>query len=203
MKDLRVRPLRRSDLVDDPLEQFRLWFAEASDRVEVPKAMAIATATLHGAPSVRMVLLRSFDERGFAFHTGYGSRKARELEANSRAALLFHWRPLGRQVRIEGRADRVPVEESEAYFRTRTPGARLSALASRQSEPVASRDDLEARVAELRAEHGDDPPLPDHWGGYRVVPEAWEFWQHRDDRLHDRFAYLRDEGSWRIVRLQP
>ena len=203
MSDLRTRPLRRSDLVDDPLEQFRLWFAEAGERAEVPEAMAIATATPDGAPSVRMVLLKSFDERGFAFHTGYGSRKGRELEANPRAALLFHWRPLGRQVRVEGRAERVPVEESEAYFRTRAPGARLSALASRQSEPVASRDELEARVAKLSAEHGDDPPLPDHWGGYRVVPEAWEFWQHRDDRLHDRFAYLREGSSWRIVRLQP
>jgi pyridoxamine 5'-phosphate oxidase len=203
MNDGRAQPLRRADLVDDPLQQFRLWFDEARGAVEVPEAMAIATATPDGAPSVRMVLLKSFDARGFAFHTGYVSRKARELDANARAALLFHWRPLGRQVRVEGRVEKVAREESDAYFKTRAPGARLSALASRQSEPVASRDELEARVAELREAHGDDPPLPEHWGGYRVVPAAWEFWQHRDDRLHDRFAYLRDGGSWRIVRLQP
>jgi pyridoxamine 5'-phosphate oxidase len=195
--------MRRADLVDDPLEQFRRWYAEAQGVVEVPEAMALATATPDGGPSVRMVLMKSFGERGFGFHTGYGSRKARDLDANPQAALLFHWRALGRQVRIEGRVERAPREESEAYFRTRAPGARLSALASRQSEEIESREALEARVAEARVAFGDDPPLPEHWGGYCVVPEAWEFWEHQDDRLHDRFAYLRDGASWRIVRLQP
>jgi len=195
--------LRRRDLLDDPLAQFRRWFEEAQAVVEVPEAMAIATAAPDGAPSVRMVLLKSADARGFAFHTGYGSRKGRELDANPRAALLFHWRELGRQVRVEGRVERVPRDESEAYFRTRAPGAQLSALASRQSEEIGSRAELDARVAALRAEHGDEPPLPEHWGGYRVVPEAWEFWQHRDDRLHDRFAYRREGDAWRIARLQP
>ena len=195
--------MRRDDLVAEPLEQFRRWYDEARAAVDVPEAMAIATASPGGAPSVRMVLMKSFDEQGFAFHTGYGSRKGRELDANPQAALLFHWRPLGRQVRIEGRAERAPRAESEAYFRTRAPGARLSAIASRQSEEIESREALEARVADARAAYGDDPPLPEHWGGYRVVPEAWEFWEHQDDRLHDRFAYLRDGTSWRIVRLQP
>ena len=195
--------LRRSDLRDEPFEQWAAWWEDARAAEQVPEAMAIATATPDGVPSVRMVLLKSWDDRGFGFHTGYVSRKAAELDANPRAALLFHWRALGRQVRIEGRAERLPRQESEAYFRTRAVGARFSALASRQSAPVESRDALEARVAELRAEHGSDPPLPDHWGGYRVVPEGWEFWQHRDDRLHDRFAYHRRGDTWDVVRLQP
>lgn len=195
--------LRRRDLDADPPAQFRRWYEEARVAVEVPEAMAIATASPDGEPSVRMVLMKSFDERGFGFHTGYGSRKARELDANPRAALLFHWRELGRQVRVEGTVERAPREESEAYFSTRSPGARLSAIASRQSEPIGSREELEARVAATRDEQGANPSLPGHWGGYRVQPAAWEFWQHREERLHDRFAYLRDGGSWRIVRLQP
>ena len=203
MSDARARPLRRADLAADPLEQFRAWYAEAERAVEVPEAMAIATATQDGAPSVRMVLMKSFDEHGFAFHTGYVSRKAQELDANPRAALLFHWRELGRQVRVEGAVSRASREESEAYFRTRALDARLSALASRQSRPVGSREELEERVEELRAAAGDDPPLPGHWGGYRVRAEAWEFWQHRDNRLHDRFVYRRDGDRWDVVRLQP
>jgi pyridoxamine 5'-phosphate oxidase len=150
-----------------------------------------------------MVLLKGFDDRGFVFHTNYGSRKGREEEANPRGALLFYWRELGRQVRVEGRVERTSREDSEAYYRTRPVGARLSAWASPQSRPVADRAELEARVEEARAKFGDDPPLPDEWGGLRVVPEAYEFWVHDDDRLHDRFRYEREGDGWRIQRLGP
>ena len=188
------------DVLSDPLEQFRAWFEEAPGGRE---SMALATADASGRPSVRMVLLKGFDERGFVFHTNYGSRKGREMEANPRAALLFYWREPGRQVRIEGTVERTSREDSEAYFRTRPVAARFSALASPQSEPVESRADLEARVAEARARFGDDPPLPDAWGGLRVVPDAYEFWVHDEDRLHDRFRYERDGDGWRIRRLGP
>jgi pyridoxamine 5'-phosphate oxidase len=152
-----------------------------------------------------MVLAKGFDERGFKFHTGHGSRKARELAATGRGALLFYWHPLGRQVRIEGPVRRVPDEESEEYFRTRPRGGQIAAWASSQSEVIGSRDELEARVAELEREfEGRDVPLPPHWGGYRLEPEVWEFWQHRESRLHDRFRYERDEGGrWTIARLSP
>jgi pyridoxamine 5'-phosphate oxidase len=188
------------DLLPDPLEQFRAWFEEAPG---VRESMALATADPAGSPSVRMVLLKGFDERGFTFHTNYASRKGREVDANPRAALLFYWRELGRQVRIEGTVERTSREESEAYFRTRPVAARFSALVSPQSEPVGSRADLEARVAEAEAQFGDDPPLPENWGGLRVAPDAYEFWVHDDNRLHDRFRYEREGGDWRIQRLGP
>lgn len=188
------------DLLPDPLAQFEAWFAEAPG---VREAMALATADASGAPSARMVLLKGFDERGFVFLTNYGSRKGRELDANPQAALLFHWRELGRQVRIEGSVERTSGEESDAYYRARPPGARLSAWASPQSRPVADRAELEAGVEEARARFGDDPPLPDDWGGFRVVPRAYEFWVHDDDRLHDRFRYEREGDAWRIQRLGP
>jgi pyridoxamine 5'-phosphate oxidase len=194
--------LRRSDLEPDPLAQFAAWFGAAGEAgVAVPEAMALATAAPDGAPSARMVLLKGFDARGFVFFTSYGSRKARDLAANPRAALLFHWQSLGRQVRIEGTVSRVPAEESDAYFRTRPLRSRLSAIASDQSEPVAERAVLEARVAALEGD--GDPPRPEEWGGYALDPAAYEFWQHRDDRLHDRFRYEREPGGWRIERLQP
>jgi pyridoxamine 5'-phosphate oxidase len=188
------------DLAADPLEQFAAWFDDAPG---VREAMALATADPSGAPSVRMVLLKGFDEQGFVFHTNYGSRKGRELEENPRAALLFYWRELGRQVRIEGAVERTSREDSEAYFRTRPVAARFSALASPQSEPVESRAELESLVAAARERYGDDPPLPRNWGGLRVVPDAYEFWVHDDDRLHDRFRYERDGGAWQIRRLGP
>jgi pyridoxamine 5'-phosphate oxidase len=193
-------PLDERELLPDPLAQFAAWFGEAPG---VREAMAFATADPSGAPSLRMVLLKGFDERGFTFHTNYGSRKGRELAANPQAALLFYWRELGRQVRIEGTVERTSREDSEAYYRTRPPGARLSAWASPQSEPVANRAELEARVEEARARFADDPPLPENWGGLRVVPAAYEFWVHDDDRLHDRFRYERDGDGWRIQRLAP
>jgi pyridoxamine 5'-phosphate oxidase len=198
-----ARPLLESDLRPDPLEQFADWFEKAGGSVRMPEAVAVATATVDGAPSVRMVLLKGFDERGFVFYTSYLSRKARELDGNPRAALLFYWDQLGRQVRIEGLAERLSAEESEHYIRTRPAGSRLSALASRQSEVVESREALEAAVAELAQRYGDELPVPDDWGGYRVKPESFEFWQHRDDRLHDRLRYLPEGDGWRIERLAP
>ena len=198
--------LRRSDLASDPLEQFRRWYAAAAAAVlEAPNAMALATAASDGAPSVRMVLLKEIEQRGLVFHSHYGSRKGRELEANPQAALLFHWSPLGRQVRVEGRVERLPAEESDRYFATRPRDAQIGALASRQSEWLESREKLEERIAEVEAEVGEGSVArPPTWGGFLLVPAAWEFWQHRDSRLHDRFRYEREpSGAWRIGRLFP
>ena len=187
------------DLDPDPLRQFTAWFEQADG--PQPEAMAVATATPDGAPSVRMVLMKAFDERGFVFYTNYESRKGTELAANPRAALLFHW--TGRQVRIEGPVRRVSSEESTAYARSRPRGSRLSALASPQSRPIDSREELERRVAELAREHPGELPEHPSWGGFRVIPDSYEFWEHRPDRLHDRFRYVRDEDGWRIDRLAP
>jgi len=197
--------LRRADLASEPLEQFRRWFGEAGAAVEVPEAMALATATTEGAPSVRMVLLKGFDERGLVFYSHRTSRKGRELEANPQAALLFHWSPLGRQVRVEGAVERVSADESDTYFATRPRDAQIGAIASSQSDPLGSRAELDERLAEVRAEVGDGSvPRPSTWGGFLLVPEAWEFWQHRASRLHDRFRYeLESSGAWRVERLFP
>jgi pyridoxamine 5'-phosphate oxidase len=197
-------PLRRADLDPDPLRQFAAWFAQAADAVDAPEAVVLATATAAGAPSARMVLLKGFDQRGFVFYTNYFSRKGQEIAQNPRAAMLFHWTPLGRQVRIEGVVHRIDAAESDAYFRTRPPGSRLSAAASPQSRPVASRDVLEAAVAELASRHPDgDVPRPEEWGGLRLVASRFEFWQHGDDRLHDRFGYRREGEIWTVERLGP
>jgi pyridoxamine 5'-phosphate oxidase len=197
-------PLRRADLDPDPLRQFAAWFAQAADAVDAPEAVVLATSTPAGAPSARMVLLKGFDQRGFVFYTNYFSRKGQEIAQNPRAAMLFHWTPLGRQVRIEGVVHRIDAAESDAYFRTRAPGSRLSAAASPQSRPVASRDVLEASVAELASRHPDgDVPRPEEWGGLRLVASRFEFWQHGDDRLHDRFRYRREGEIWTVERLGP
>jgi pyridoxamine 5'-phosphate oxidase len=197
--------LRRADLAPDPHEQFRRWYVEAHAAVDVPEAVALATATPDGAPSVRMVLLKEFDERGLVFYSHYTSRKGRELEANPQAALLFHWRPLGRQVRIEGTVGRVTAEDSDAYFATRPRDAQVGALASRQSDPLPSRAALYERLAELEGDLAGGPvSRPPTWGGYRLTPRAWEFWQHGESRLHDRFRYEPDPSAgWRIERLFP
>ena len=192
-------------LSQDPLELFEHWFAEAKRAgVEVPEAMTLATATGGGVPSARMVLLKGADEDGFVFYTGYGSRKSDELEQNQRAALVFYWRPLGRQVRVEGSVERVSEPESAAYFATRPRGSQLAAWASQQSRPLGSREELDRRYAELEREYeGRDVPLPPHWGGYRLHPEAIEFWEHRENRLHDRLHYTRAREGWKAERLSP
>jgi pyridoxamine 5'-phosphate oxidase len=191
----------------DPDVQFERWFAEArAAGIHEPEAMALATATPDGTPSARMVLLKGHDERGFAFYTNRESRKGGELLVNPRAALLFHWAPpLHRQVRVEGRVERMSDEDSLAYFATRPRVSRLGAWASPQSRPLGSREELERLVADVERRFAaeEELPLPPHWGGYRVVPEAFEFWQGRDGRLHDRARYTRDGGAWRRARLAP
>ena len=196
-----------SDLAPDWLTQLRRWLseAEAAGAVE-PGAMVLSTASAAGAPSARHVLLKELDERGLTFFTNYGSRKARELDANPRAAVLFHWRaPAHRQVIVEGAVERVPGAESDAYFETRPHGSRLGALASPQSSVIASRDELDRRYAELAGRHpeGDSPPRPDWWGGYRLAPSAVEFWQGRANRLHDRLRFRRAGEAWVVERLAP
>lgn len=197
--------MRETDLADDPLEQLAAWFAEAlAAAVAVPETMTLATATPDGVPSARMVLLKGLDERGLSFFTHRESRKGGELEANPRAALVLYWQPQGRQVRVEGRVERLPDAESAAYFASRPRGSRLAAWASPQSRPVADRGELERRYAEAEARFpGADVPLPPSWGGYRVVPEAVEFWQHDDHRLHDRIRYARAGDGWTRERLGP
>jgi pyridoxamine 5'-phosphate oxidase len=198
------RPLRKRDLAADPLVQFDRWMREAVVRVRLPEAAALATADEAGRPGLRMVLLKSWQPGGLVFYTNYASRKASDLAANPRAALLCYWEPLGRQVRIEGSVLRLPAGESDAYFATRPTGAQLGAHASRQSQPIGSRELLEERVARLARRYGASrPPRPPWWGGYRLAPDHYEFWQHREDRLHDRFRYLPDGAGWRIERLQP
>jgi pyridoxamine 5'-phosphate oxidase len=199
-----IRPFLEADADPDPLRQFGAWFGEAEQAgVEVPEAAALATATPGGAPSARMVLVKDVGERGFVFYSNYESRKGRELDENPRGALLFYWHALRRQVRIEGEVERLGEAESDAYFRTRPLGARLSAWASRQSEVVESRDVLERAVEELRAEAGEELEAPPYWGGYLLRPNAFEFWQHREDRLHDRLRYRRSGERWLRERLAP
>jgi pyridoxamine 5'-phosphate oxidase len=198
--------LLERDVDPDPLRQFTTWFDEArAAGVFEPEAMALATAAPEGAPSARMVLLKGFDERGFVFFTNYDSRKSRELEANPQAALLFHWKEIGRQVRIEGSVERVPAEETAAYVRTRSRASQLGALASPQSREIGSREELEALVEEVeRRYRGGELPIPASWGGFRLDPRVYELWQHGEARLHDRLQYRREPGGgWALNRLAP
>ena len=199
------RPLIEHDLDPDPLTVFGRWFDEArAAGAFEPDAAALATAGADGRPSARMVLTKGFDDSGIVFFTNYASRKANELETNPHAALLFHWPVLGRQVRIEGGVARVARAETEACARSRSRESQLSAFVSPQSQPVPSRDWLEQRVAEHDRGHpGEQLPVSEDWGGYRLSPVAWEFWQHRPNRLHDRFRYLPEGADWRIERLGP
>jgi len=198
--------LKESDADPNPIEQFRRWFDEvlAADPHE-PNAMTVATTTPDGRPSARIVLLKGFDERGFVFYTNYEGRKSGELETNPYAALVFYWGELERQVRIEGRVSRVSEEESDAYFAGRPRGSQLGAWASEQSRQLQDRSALEERLRELEAEYeGREVPRPPFWGGYRVEPEVIEFWQGRENRLHDRLVYRRsDDDGWSRERLQP
>jgi pyridoxamine 5'-phosphate oxidase len=192
-------------MAHDPIAVFAAWLREAEEAgVEVPETMTLATADSEGAPSARMVLLKGVDPDGFVFYSGYVSRKADELKRNPRAALVFYWRPLGKQVRVEGRVERVSEAESAAYFATRPRGSQVAAWASQQSEPLAGREELDRRYAELEQEYeGRAVPLPPHWGGFRLRPDAIEFWQHRDNRLHDRTRYTRAREGWRSELLSP
>lgn len=197
--------LSESELHPNPVEQFRRWFEEALFAgVPEPNAMTLATATVDGRPSARIVLLKKFDESGFVFFTNYRSRKGRELAANPAAALLFFWPELERQVRLEGTVLLTTDEVSDVYFRERPRESRLGALASPQSEVMAGRETLEKRVAELQRTYpNDDVPRPPHWGGFRLEPVLFEFWQGRPSRLHDRLAYVRCDETWQVQRLAP
>ena len=206
--DLRLEYSRASltetDTDPDPFRQFANWFGEAR-KAEVPEAnaMSVSTAGKDGRPSSRILLIKDFGPEGFTWFTNYHSRKGHNLDANPHAALLFFWIPLERQVRIEGRVERVPAEESEAYFNSRPVGSRLGAIASDQSAAIADRAALEQKYAEAQQQYGDQPKRPEHWGGYRLVPDLLEFWQGRPSRLHDRIQYTRQGNDWVRSRLQP
>jgi pyridoxamine 5'-phosphate oxidase len=204
-RDYSHATLSEHEVNSDPIQQFAVWFRQAVDaQMPEPNAMSLATVGGDGRPSLRIVLLKDFDERGFTFYTNYQSRKGEDLLKNPQAAITFHWVELERQVRIEGRVERVAGEESDAYFNIRPVKSRIGALASAQSRPIGSREQLEQQFEEASAKFGDSPPRPAHWGGYRLSPDWMEFWQGRRSRLHDRIVYTRAaDRRWTRERLQP
>jgi pyridoxamine 5'-phosphate oxidase len=205
-KDYTLQGLSEADAEPNPFKQFQIWFDQAlAAQLPEPNAMTLATATPDGKPSARMVLLKNFDQRSFVFYTNYKSHKGQELADNPQAALVFWWAELERQVRIEGRVEKVSDHESDEYFHSRPLNSRLGAWVSEQSQVIKSREVLELRLQELKTEYeNQDVPRPPHWGGFRVIPTIIEFWQGRPSRLHDRLNYCRlDDGSWYIERLSP
>ena len=204
-EEYRREALDRNHLREDPMEQFRFWFGQAREtEVREPNAMVLATVDADGQPFTRTVLLKKLDDRGLVFFTNFESRKARHMAANAKVSACFLWLPLERQVMVNGVAERVPTAESLAYFLTRPVGSRLGAWTSRQSSVIKSRALLEAKLEEMKRKFADGKiPLPSFWGGYRIVPHSWEFWQGRQDRLHDRFQYSKTATGWGIERLQP
>jgi pyridoxamine 5'-phosphate oxidase len=196
--------LDEADVAQDPLEQFTRWMQQAIDaQIPEPNAMTLATVSKENRPSTRPVLIKGCDERGIVWYTNYESRKARQISKNPWASLQFHWVELERVVRIEGKVEKVSAEESEAYYRSRPLDSRIAAWASPQSEVIPGRKALEERVEEFNRKFGENPPLPPNWGGLRLVPERWEFWQGRKNRLHDRIVYRREKGNWLRERLAP
>ncbi len=204
-KDYARAELDEAHAEADPLKQFERWLAEAVQaQLPEPNAMTLATVGADGRPSTRVVLIKGVDARGIVWYTNYHSRKGRELQAHAQAALQFHWVELERVVRIEGRVEKTSAAESDAYFASRPLASRIGAWASEQSQPISDRGVLLQRAASFGARFGLHPPRPEHWGGYRLVPDAWEFWQGRRSRLHDRLAYRQDEaGGWIRQRLAP
>jgi pyridoxamine 5'-phosphate oxidase len=205
-KTYSIGSLEKSDVDSNPIRQFEAWFAQALEaKLPEPNAMTLATVDAHGRPSARIVLIKGVDERGFVFFTNYESRKGRELAGNPYASLLFYWIELERQVRVEGRIVQTSTAESDAYFASRPLGSRIGAWASNQSQVIESRSQLETREREISLQYGDQVPRPPPWGGYRLVPEAIEFWQGRPSRLHDRLLYTRagENSDWQISRLSP
>ena len=202
-RDYSGEPLSETESDPDPFLQFERWFSQVRELEADPTAFSLATSTRDGRPSVRTVLLKGVDQRGFVFYTNYNSRKARELDDTGRASLLFYWPSLVRQVRVEGLVEKVEAAESDAYFATRPVESRWSVYASRQSEVIASRAALESRYDVARETYGDTIPRPSWWGGYRIIPSEFEFWQGRPSRLHDRLRYQREQTGWRRDRLAP
>ena len=203
-KEYTFAGLRRADLHPDPIHQFKNWFQSAlSAGVAEPNAMTLSTVDAQGQPSSRIVLLKDIDHRGFTFYTNYESKKGRDLAGNNRAAVTIFWPGLERQVGIRGACEKVPRPESDAYYKSRPLGSRLGAWVSTQSTAIPNRDYLEAKLQEVTAKYGENPPLPPYWGGFVLRPETMEFWQGRPNRLHDRFLYTRARETWQIDRLSP